>query len=167
MIVVDVAVHTHLEPVVAEGEAQALIQAKSTGAVLNGFLSAALIDIADVVGQTRPRIRICMEMLIAAEGCIEVECSAGIPVAIDILRPCDTPARQFVVFSPAADSILRSVERGVGGIGTLQVGNILIVTGVHVLGKGGFQARISQADIQRVSIAEGVWDKVGDAWLAH
>ena len=86
------------------------------------------------------------------EGGVEDHTCIAAPVAVDILRPCDTGTRSLVERDLVADSIARGVQACPCGDRALIALGIVVVEDTQVLSERGLQARVTLTDVQWVAI---------------
>ena len=86
VLVVDVAIDGHLQPVVAEAEVQTLVDVGGTGGVLL-CIGLFLSHVAHVVVVAQACVGTDVPVGCRVEGGVEVEAAVSIPVAVDVLRP--------------------------------------------------------------------------------
>ena len=166
VVVAETSVGIHFQPVGPIGKPQSLSYRCSSGAVLYCLGQFASVHVSHGIGETSLCVGVHSEAFVAPYGRIEVESCAGIPVAVHILWGGHPSASLLVIFCSAAHAVLCGMEIDVGSIGPLAFGDALSVVGMDGLCEGRLQFGISQSDVQRVGIAQGVRDKVCDGGLS-
>ena len=128
VIVAQRPIGIHLEPIVAEGETQALADSIASCAVLHRLVGRRLINVTHSICHARLGVGVDAETLVAESG-IEVEAGTSIPVSIDVHGLSDTPARFLVILGTVADAVARSIELQAGGVGALALLDTFAVIG--------------------------------------
>lgn len=151
-------------PGLAEGEAKSLRELVGVGDILHrGFIT--LVDVAVAGGMVEGRLGGDAEALVA-QGSVEVERGASVPVAADVHGLGDARTGAVVVLGAAGGGVLGGAQVGVEVVGTLVVGLVEAPFGAEGVGEAGLQVGVTEPDIQGVGIAEGVGDEVGDGGLS-
>ena len=90
------------------------------------------------------------------EGGVEHQSCIGVPVAIDVLRACETGTGRCVECHLVADGIARGGESCPGGDGALMSLHVVVVEDTEVLRERGLQTRVTPLDVQRVAVIDDV-----------
>ena len=149
-----------------EGEPQVFPQVHAPGAPAHACLLLAVIGISDGIGEAGLRVGVDAEACVSLQCRVEVHVHPAVPVAVHVFGLGHPSARLLVIFRAAGGAVLCGAELCRGRERPLQRRDALVIVGLHLLGERGLQVRVSQADVQRIGIAERVGDEVGDVGLS-
>ena len=149
-------VERHLIPVLAHAQLQTFRNAAGVGGVTlrRGIplqRHIAHIVVVVVVGGRRdvPHSGRVDSLVIGDAG-------RGVPVAVDILRLCDTPARQRIVGHHIRYRVERGAPRGIGIDEPCMTLYEVVETQVETMGERGLQSWVTLRHIQRVRVVGDV-----------
>ena len=155
VLVVDVSIECHFQPVVAETEIQALIEIGGAGGVLL-CICLSLCHIAHIVIVTHTCVGSQVPVAQRIDGGIEGEAAIGIPVAVDVLRSRHTSTGLGVVADEVGDGVADVAVVSVKHNGALVLADVVLVIDVQRIGELWFQSWVTLCDVERVGVVGDV-----------
>ena len=90
------------------------------------------------------------------DGRVEGKAAVDVPVAVDILRSRDAPARIGVIAHEVGDGVADVAVIGVEDDAALVAHDVIIIIGVQRVGELWLQTRVSLCDVERVGVVGDV-----------
>ena len=186
--IVDSAVHTQFQKIVAEVQTQVFVHAGGLGgrlvercvaenlvhvhcpvgiedvAPFPSVRVAALV--AHVVGVVDAGEGVDVEIFLWSQCAVEHQVHVGVPVSVDVHGPCVAGTGLCIVDGGASDVVLHLRVVGVHHPSHLAVGDEVVVEDVETVCPTALQTGITRADVQGVAVV-GYFQQVGHAGLRH
>ena len=149
--IVEASVQTYFEPIVAIRSVQAFAEIEISCGVLPFHLCVGIRQVTHIVGITYVGERIDGIFLVR-QGRIESNHAKSIPIAVNVFRCRGPPAGLRIIHTAVTDTVLGKIKSDMRHDTALFLGIICIIEHTHLVGKRGFQPRITLADVQRVGV---------------